>query len=76
MSCAVSSKYIQLYCTMKQTIFTESEIKSSEYNQLVKVNTMLKYLLAHRILLVILTFNQRLCCCDYLLSYGPDSHFT
>ena len=31
MGCAVSSKYIQLYCTMNQVIFTESEIRSSEF---------------------------------------------
>ena len=58
MGCAVSSKYKQLYCTMNQEIFTESEIKSSEFNQLFKVNTMLKYILAHRILLIILIFNK------------------
>ena len=37
MGCAVGSKYIQLYCTMNQVIFTESEIKSGKFNQLVKV---------------------------------------
>ena len=68
---AVSSEYIQLQSTMKQT---SPKIKSSEFNQPVKLNTMLKYVLAHTILLVILIFNQGLYCCDYILSYDPDSH--
>ena len=42
---------------MKQA---SSKIKSSEFNQPVKLNTMLRYVLAHSILLVILIFNQRL----------------
>ena len=76
MGCAVTSKYIQLYCTINQVVFTESEIKSSKLNQLVKVNMMFKYILAHRLLLVILILNPRLCCCEYVLSYGPGSPFS
>ena len=61
---------------MNQDIFTESRTKSSEFNQPVQVNNMLKYILTHRILLVILIFKQRLYCCDCLLAFGPDSHLS
>ena len=35
---------------MKQIIFTESKAKASEFNQPPELNTILKYVLAHRIL--------------------------
>ena len=37
---------------------------------------MFKYALARGILLVILIFNQRLHCREYVLSHGPDSHIS
>ena len=51
MGCVVSSKYISLQRTIKHVHFLKfPKIISREFNQSLKLNTMLKYVLKHGIL--------------------------
>ena len=65
---------MRLQCTIKQVIFTEPKNKIKKFIQPLKLNNILKYVLALGILLVILIFNRRLHCYEYVLSHEPDAH--
>ena len=77
MGCVVSCKYIQLQRTVKHVhILQFPKINSSAFNQSLRLNTMLKYVLTHGIERVILVFNLISLCCDNVLSYRTDSHIS
>ena len=64
----------QVQCTMKHVHFQFPKMNQIEFNQPLKLNTIVKYALIHGLLLITIVFNQRLYCCDYDLSHKPDAY--